>query len=342
MDSAMLTKYNECARICGLVMNALKGKVTSIRDDVLDVLDLCKWGNEMIENEVSQVYKKEKHKGVGYPVSISLNNCVGHYVYQKDNDCYNKIKSGDIVKIELGVNIGDAIATLGETVVASSDIENKHAEYIQFLNKLAPKIAQMMCTKDNNPDTNEVLTNDDIRIFIESSCTNNGCFPVENCVSYQMFPGQLLTEDSKYIILNHQQYYDDDDMPLTPQNVCMDLNKGDIFTINLTIVPDVEGEIKYVQPHEPHVFRFNGNFYNLRLKSSREFCAKAKGKHFNNAFWSGEYSESPKMRIGIKESEECGILDGFEVYYTKDYTPVYHKKFNVIVGEKEGLMLKYT
>lgn len=342
MDSALLTKYNECARICGLVMNALKRTVLNSGENTLDVETLSKFGNDLIESELSKVYKKEKRKGIGYPVCISLNNCVGHYVYEKGNERYNKIKSGDVVKIELGVNIGEAIAVLGETVIVPGDANSKHDEYIQFLNSIAPKIANMMCTKNNNPDTNEVLTNDDVRIFIESSCTNNGCFPVENCVSYQMFPGQLLNEDSKYIILNHQQYYDDDDMPLTPQNTCMDLNKGDIFTINLTIVPEVDGEIKYVQPHEPHVFRFNGNFYNLRLKSSREFCAKAKGKHFNNAFWGGEYSESPKMRIGIKESEECGILDRFEVYYTKDYTPVYHKKFNVIVGEKEGLMLKYN
>lgn len=342
MDSALLTKYNECARICGLVMNALMKEVTSISgENTLDVVTLCKRGNDMIESELSKVYKKEKRKGIGYPVCISLNNCVGHYVHEKNNERYNKIKSGDVVKIELGVNIGEAIAILGETVEAPSDSKS-HGAYIQFLNDIAPKIAKMMCTKNNDPVTNEVLTNDDIRIFIESSCTNNGCFPVENCVSYQMFPGQLLTENSKYIITNHQQYYDDDDVPLTPQNICMDLEKGEIFTINLTIVPEVDGEVKYVQPNEPHVFRFNGNFYNLRLKSSREFCAKAKGKHFTNAFWSGEYSDSPKMRIGIKESEECGILDGFEVFYTKDYIPVYHKKFNVIVGEKEGQMLKYN
>ena len=178
-------------------------------------------------------------------------------------------------------------------------------------------------------------------MFIESECTNNGCFPVENCTSYQMFPEHLLTEESKYIILNHQQYYDDDDLPVTPQNICMDFCTGEIYTINLTITPEVDHEIKYVQPHNPHIYRFNDNFYNLRLKSSREFCSKAKGRHFNNAFWIGEYSDSPKMRMGLKETMECGILDGFEVYYTKDYTPVYHKKFNVIIGEKEGQMLKY-
>ena len=337
MDQALLTKYNECARICGLAMNALKQKINAGEDNVAD---LSKWGNEFIQNELSKVYKKEKHKGVGYPVSISLNNCVGHYIYEHDNDQarYNTINKSDIIKIELGVNIGEAISMLGESFTRVSDNEEEstddtfHQKHIDFLDRIAPKIAKMM---------NTTATNDDIRMFIESECTNNGCFPVENCTSYQMFPGHLLTEESKYIIANHQQYYDEDDLPVTPENICMDLCKGEVYTINLTIVPEADNEIKYVQPHNPHIYRFNDNFYNLRLKSSREFCSKVKGKHFNNAFWIGEYSDSPKMRMGLKETMDCGILDGFEVYYTKYYNPVYHKKFNVIVGEKEGQMLKY-
>jgi methionine aminopeptidase len=350
MNQALLTKYNECARICGLAMSALKEKINAGQ---VNVGELSRWGNEFIQNQISQVYKKEKHKGVGYPVSISLNNCVGHYIYEGDQTLYNTIKKGDVIKVELGVNIGEAISMLGETFTVepdndhlssfgskplstlADDVDSKsHKRHIEFLNNIAPKVAKMM---------NATATNDDIRMFIESECTNNGCFPVENCVSYQMFPGHLLTEESKYIILNHQQYYDEDDLPVTPENICMDLSQGEVYTINLTIVPETntDKEIKYVQPHNPHIYRFNDNFYNLRLKSSREFCSKAKGKHFNNAFWIGEYSDSPKMRMGLKETIDCGILDGFEVYYTKDYNPVYHKKFNVIVGEKEGQMLKY-
>ena len=320
MDQALLTKYNECARICGLAMNALKQK---IKAGEASVADLSKWGNDFIQNELSQVYKKETHKGVGYPVFISLNNCVGHYIYEGDKDQarYNTINKSDVVKIELGVNIGEAISMLGETFTVESDNESLssfgskllstlahdvdskfHQKHIDFLDRIALKIAKMI---------NTTATNDDIRMFIESECTNNGCFLVENCTSYQMFPGHLLTEESKYIITNHQQYYDEDDLPVTPENICMDLCKGEVYTINLTIVPEADNEIKYVQPHNPHIYRFNDNFYNLRLKSSREFCSKVKGKHFNNAFWIGEYSDSPKMRMGLKETMECGLWGEF-------------------------------
>ena len=72
-----------------------------------------------IVEECNKIYKKETVKGIAFPTSISLNDCVGNYLYETSQEFenYNTIKKGDVVKIELGVNLSGCIANLGETVI---------------------------------------------------------------------------------------------------------------------------------------------------------------------------------------------------------------------------------
>ena len=47
-----------------------------------------------------QAQKKEKVKGIAFPLSISLNNCTGNYIYEESMKDYNLIKEGDVVLLE--------------------------------------------------------------------------------------------------------------------------------------------------------------------------------------------------------------------------------------------------
>ena len=75
-----LDKYNAAAKIAKQVYNEL---VTKIKGGERNVEIVNNFGEELIKSECEKIYKKEKIKGVGFPVSISLNNCVENYVYDE-------------------------------------------------------------------------------------------------------------------------------------------------------------------------------------------------------------------------------------------------------------------
>lgn len=340
-----LTKYNAAAKICGVVMSEIVSKIKS--GEILSTRDLNQYGDRRIDEECASIYKRET-RGVAFTTSISLNNCVSNYVHEASNDTFNTIRSGDVVKIELGVNIGGCISVLGETIYVERASESEASEseasetnqsrYIQFLDELSKEVVDLLVPG---------ATNDDIRIRIESKCTEMGCFPVENTTSYQHCGGQLDIPESKYIITNYQKYYDHDDNLAVLENLCFEFETGDVYTINLTLIENDLDQIdetkhEYIEPHDSHIYRFNDSYYNLRLQMSREFLSTVKGKHGINAFCGLEYKVDGRNRVGLRDCLEAGILEEYPVMYSKDSRPVYHKKFTVIVGDTKCITLKYT
>lgn len=322
-----LTKYNTAAKICHTTLEALMDKIHT--KQCLVVRDLCELGNNLIKSECAKIYKKETNKGIAFPVSISLNNCVGNYVHDDSLPEYNTIQPGDVVKLELGVVVGGCIAVLGETIV-----NGEHGDYLKMLEILKKKIVNLMSSGN---------TNDDVTMSVESICTEYDCFPKENSTSYQQLDGHLQTQDSKYILFNHQKYYDDEDMLIGEENLCFEFEEGEVYNINLTVVPeDPSGPHSYKELCEPHIARFNDCFYSLKLKSAREYVSMVKKNENNNAFYLSQYNSSNRAKLGIKECFASGILEPYHVLCTKTKIPVYHAKFTVVVGKDKGVLLKYS
>lgn len=325
MDSAQRDKYNTCARICGIVYKAL---LQRINDGERNVRSLCDIGTAMIKDECSKVFKSEKNRGPAFPVSISLDNCVGNYYYQEGSP-HNTIKDDSVIKIELGTNIGGCIAMLGETY----KLNDKDDNYLKLLEELQKVVLSIIKVGE---------TNDEVRINVESLCTEETCFPVENCFSYQHLDGHPKTDMSKYIVFNHRKYYDDDDSLVVEPNVCFEFENNEVYTINLTIVPnkDDDNDHLYKGVHDAHIYRFNHYRYSLKLKSSRELFSDVKKAHGNNAFYISQYNQ-PRERMGIKECYTNGILDDYQVLYESSGLPVYHKKFTVLVQNDKCVLLNY-
>lgn len=341
MDDTLVSKYNTCAKICGKVFGTLAKCIQE--ESIHDVQMLHGIGQEILEKECRAVYKKDK-RGPSFPVSISLNNCVGSYIYDESKS--SCIQPGDIIKIELGVNIGECIAHYGRTIERTETNELCECKSMETNERSETERIERLFDELQRGVTKLMKvggTNDEVRILIEGFCSDNKIFPVENCSSYEHREGQYKTDESKYIILNYQKYYDDDDTLLTLPNDCFEFEEGEVYTIDLTVIPEnSEQSVKYIEHHPPHIYRYNNFFYNLKLKNSREFCSKVKGIHGNNAFSVLPYTKDPRAKVGIRESVDNGILEPYNVLYTKPDVPVYMRKFTVIVGKEKGLALSYT
>ncbi|NBU34012.1 M24 family metallopeptidase [bacterium] len=305
---ADLTKYNDASKIAKGGFEYVKGLVLG---GEWDIPTLCRMCDDYVLDSLSKVYKKE-NKGIAFPCCVSPNGIVGY-------NCTGTLVQGDLVKVELGVDIGGCTSIVGGTFVNGQGTDG-HNKFISLLETLAKGVLNEI--KIGN-------TNIDVKTYVESLCTEHSCFPIENCMSYQHFPGHIRTDESKYIVLNHKKYYDDDDMLLVEPNICFEFLDGEVYHINLTIVPDNETEHKYTFGNA-QILRFNDLYYSLKLKHSKQFNYTVKKDHGTNAFRLSEYT-SPGDRLGMRECLESGILDSYPVKTVKENYNVYFKKFTVVI-----------
>ena len=322
-----ITKYHTAAVICKKVYNELKELIKQGERDIRVLSDL---GNCKIELELNKIYKKE-NKYIGFPVSISLNNCVGNYVYDSEKDEFNIIKDDDIIKIELGVNIGGCISILGETFTISN------VEWVEkannFLIKLQKKILKLV---ENG------YTGDDLRMYIESECTKVDMFPVENTISYQSERDFLKTSDSKYFILNNVKVFDQDENLISPEFINYEFETNDIYNINLSIIPTCDNKIVIKNHEKSHLYTLNDYTYQLKMKSSRAFYNTIKSKHYFNPFEIEKYLQDKTFKMGKLECIKNYILEPLPISFVKEKTndgklidslPVIIKKFTILVKE---------
>lgn len=337
--SLELSYYNLAASICSKIYDEIKGKIliefkeNNVKS--MDINPLLEYGNKRILEETSLVFKKSKKtKSIACPISITTNNTVLYYTYDYVNENQlNYIKETDVVKINLGVVINDCVANLCETFTI---IENKKInKIIKSLDKIVDKIEEMI-------EPGEI--NDEIRILIESKCTEKGIFPIENCISFQHEPTY---DEPKYLILNYKKRYDLNDNLIGYQNLCFEYEKDEVYTIQLSVVPVDENRdepVIYKKLDNSHLYRFNDIHYSLKLKSSREFFNECKTKHKNYLFDIQEYNKIIKNKFGINECIKNGILKEYPITVVTQNgvpLPVITKIFTLIVTEDGCKVLKY-
>jgi len=110
----VITKYKTAADIANKVLEQI------VKDCVADkkIVDLCISGDKLINDLVAGVYKTGKmEKGVAFPTSISVDNCLGHFSPLADDTL--TLKDGDLVKIDLGVHIDGYISVVAHSHIVS-------------------------------------------------------------------------------------------------------------------------------------------------------------------------------------------------------------------------------
>lgn len=327
------SKYLECGKIHKRVMDTL---ISYIKPGMKTV-DICNYGNNLILENTRNIFKNSL-KGINLPVCISLNNCVGYY-YHTDDPKFNTIKVGDIVKIEFGIYIDECIVGGGDTIkITECETGERESserlgegtnsdKYIELLGELESLVVSNILPNTELVESafyeENIMTNDDIRIIVESKCTELNCFPIQNCKSYQ----QPHTSDSKTMFLNYRKIYDSNDCLINEDNMCFDFDKGDVYYINLTIIPG-ESQKLYTKD-QCNIIKINKDFNcNLRIRSSRKIydeLYRSGGEYF--------YSDTYLNRLGISDCLRKDFIEKEPIYYSTS-EPVYHKKFTVFVTEK--------
>lgn len=329
LDQSVITKYTTGAKICGKIYKELKSKIES---GERSIPELVQYGDSRLNEELASIYKNNVYKCISVPVCISIDNYI-------ENNRVGEIKANSVIKIDLGVVIDQCTSILGETFSLSLD----YSKQLKFLDTLQTELVNTINEfranyHDDPEDEENILTNDELRIIIESKCTENDVFPVENCKSYQVD-----SEDPVYMILNYQKVYDKDDYLVT-ENDCFELETDQIYLFNLSITDAEDYKIKVVEGNR----LVNVNEYSkpLRLQSSNAFYKMAKHKYKQNIFDVQEYihtdgKENAKNKLAILNCIRGGALVDHPARYLTTEGNVFSKKFVIIIREKDCFVLKH-
>lgn len=97
-DFTRLNNEFRC-RDAAIIANTVLQAVIAQLAPEKNVVEVCEFGDALIEAELAKVYKKAKiEKGIAFPTCISVNECVGHYSPLK-SESKTVLKVGDMVKM---------------------------------------------------------------------------------------------------------------------------------------------------------------------------------------------------------------------------------------------------
>lgn len=109
----MIDMYKKSGKIASKVR---KDAVNYVKED-MKILDLV----EFVENEIVEL-----GGGIAFPCNVSVNEITAHYTSPAGDE--NIIKSGDVVKIDLGAHIDGYIADTAVSVLVGEDIPEELRE----------------------------------------------------------------------------------------------------------------------------------------------------------------------------------------------------------------------
>ncbi|XP_017694140.1 PREDICTED: proliferation-associated protein 2G4 [Lepidothrix coronata] len=191
-EDLVVTKYKMGGDIANRVLRA----VVEAANSGASVLCLCEKGDAMIMEETGKIFKKEKEmkKGIAFPTSISVNNCVCHFSPLKSDQDYI-LKDGDLVKIDLGVHVDGFIGNVAHTFVIGASKENpvlgRKADVIKAAHLCAEAALRLVKPGNQNTQVTEAWN----KIAHSFHCT-----PIEGMLSHQL--KQHVIDGEKTIIQN--------------------------------------------------------------------------------------------------------------------------------------------
>lgn len=305
-DPNVVTKY----RTAGDIANeALKFVIGELKDGA-KVVDVCNAGDAYIKDRTTKIYKKEKkmEKGLGFPTCISVNHVVGHFS-PLDKDTIT-LKTGDLVKVDLGVHIDGYIAVAAHSVVIGSDkIEGRKAEVMKCAYSAAEAALRLL--KPGN--TNSMITDAIGKIAADFKC---------NAVQ-----GVLSHELSRYIIDGEKVILSREEVDQKVEEI--EFEPNEVYAIDI-VMSTGEGKPKAVDERTTVYKRALDQTYRLKMKASRAVLSQIDEEYPTFPFTIRALDQKI-VKFGIVECYNHDLVHAYPIMHEKEGEIVAHIKFTALL-----------
>jgi len=286
-NSDVCTKYREAAKIVNL---ALEGLVSQAKPGV-KVIDLCKFGDNVITQKCSSIYQKKIkgriiEKGVAFPTCASVNECVCHNCPLESDEHHSTLASGDMVKFDVGCYIDGYIAVAAHTLIVGDcstpdkPITGPQADVLQAAH-LASDIALKLLQPGN---TNSQVTHA-ISKVADTFCVR----PIVGVLSHQM--KRFVIDGNKVILLREE-------VDQKVENQSFELNE--VYSVDIAMSTG-EGKPRENQARTTVFKRAVDKNYRLKMRASRYLFNEVNSKFPALPFSLRSLDDERQARMGVVE-----------------------------------------
>jgi curved DNA binding protein len=329
---------------------ALK-KVISLAQPGAKLLELAEAGDKELTAGCASVYNNKKNmpKGISFPTSVNVNNVIANFsplpinlpapaassedgAAAKENgassnastSAQQELKSGDILKIQLGAHIDGYASIIGETIVVGSDsVTGPAADLIK-----AVKTAEEVALRVMKPGA----TNFEVAKAIENAIKEfgPGIKPVEGMQSNLM--DKDIIDGKKKIVVQPE--------PAQRPDACK-IEADEVYGIDLHVTTSAEGKPK-VGLYPTTIYKKTGSTYLLKMATSRKVFSEIARKAGAFPFSIGSIlpvEELPRARMGVQECVTHGLVAPFEVQYDAAGSLTAGVFFTIATNDKGAIRL---
>ncbi|XP_013991365.2 proliferation-associated protein 2G4 [Salmo salar] len=312
-DDLVVTKYKMGAEIAN---QALKAVVEAAKAGET-VVSLCAKGDAFIMAETGKVFRKEKDlkKGIAFPTSVSVNNCVCHFSPLK-SDPEIVLKDGDLVKIDLGVHVDGFISNLAHSFVVGvtkdAPLTGRKADVIIAAHLCAEAALRLVKPGNQNSQVTEAWN---------KIAKSFKCSAIEGMLSHQL--KQHVIDGEKTIIQNptDQQRKDHEKA---------EFEVHEVYAVDV-LISTGEGKAKDAGQRTTIYKRDPDKQYGLKMKTSRSFFSEVERRFDAMPFTLRAFEDEGKARLGVVECAKHELLQPFNVLHEKEGEFVAQFKFTVLL-----------
>ncbi|GMR48118.1 hypothetical protein PMAYCL1PPCAC_18313, partial [Pristionchus mayeri] len=312
-NDLVVTKYGMAADI---VNATLKAVITEIKEGV-EVAYLCDFGDKLLMEKTSKIFKKEKdlQKGIAMPTCISIDNTICHFSPLR-SDPPVKLESGQLVKIDLGAHVDGFIATAAHSVVVGASAENKVDEKKSNLLKGAYDALEI-AIRSLRPGTKNM----DITTNIGKVAEQYGVKAIENMVSHQLERNKI--DGEKQIVQNPGE-------KLKSEVEKSTVEVHEVYAVDVLFTTG-EGKARDLDTRTTVFKKSDEVVYQLKMKASRVFLSDAVAKSGSMPFTLRAFEDEVRAKMGVVECERHGLMRPYQVLYEKEGEYVAQFKATVLV-----------
>lgn len=311
-NDLVVTKYKNAAEIVNKALNAVIEKAVV----GATIMELCELGDNIIINETSSVFKKEKEmrRGIAFPTCISINNCICHYSPLK-SDQEIKLKQGDLIKIDMGGHIDGYIAVVAHSLIVGASKENPVTGPAADCMHAAYQAAQVALRLVVPGGENEPVTE-----AVQKVAESYKCKPVAGMLSHEL--KQFRIDGDKTIIQNPTEAQ-------KKNHEKCEFQVNEVYAVDV-IVSTGEGKGRELDSKST-IYKKTDEVYQLKMKASRAVISDVDKKFGVMPFTLRYFEDEVKAKMGLKECLNHKLIEPFPVLHEKEGEFVAQFKFTVLL-----------
>eukprot|EP01029_Cantina_marsupialis_P007756 TRINITY_DN187_c0_g3_i1.p1 TRINITY_DN187_c0_g3~~TRINITY_DN187_c0_g3_i1.p1 ORF type:complete len:380 (+),score=89.86 TRINITY_DN187_c0_g3_i1:51-1190(+) len=311
---AVVDKYKAAAEV---VNKAMEGVISQCVAGA-KVSDVCKFGDAVIEQLCAATFKKNKEmeKGLAYPTTVSINECVAHYSPLESESCL--LKDGDWLKIKLGAHFDGYVAESAHTMIIMTEaapITGRAADVLMAA-YTAQEVAHRLC-KAGRKST-------ELTDAFEKIGKSFGVTPMYGTTSHKL--KRFIVESNDCIGMTSE----------TPDIEEHIIEPNSVYAIEIMYStgeskPRERGDRATVHKRNVEV-----NF-SLRVAASRQLCGEVQKKYPTMPFSLRAIENERTAKLGIAECVKSEVFSQYPVVYEKDGDMISHLTFTVLLLPSQQL-----